>query len=864
MGKGWHLIARFILKARIPILIFIGLVTAFMWYHRGTERMHDFGKIVPKNDPDFVDYMAFKEEFGEDGNVLIIGLDGDIFSKDVFNEIYGLTNDLKTVSGVTNVISIANAANIVADSEAERFDLVKIAKEPVPDQVVMDSLKKLILGLPFYNGLLMSEDNDATLVLVTIDPKRLDSSEKSEIVNNILDKADAAAKRMNIEPHYSGLPRVRAYITNFIPQEMIKFLVLAVLMMALWLFITFRSIWAVLIPMLIVAIVIIIAMGMMGLFGYKITIITAVLPALVAVIGLPNSIYLLTKYHFEFKRTGNKIKSLVLLIEKIGVVTVMTNATTAVGFGVLAFTKIQMLKEFGILAGLSVIVTFFVSIMLIPVLFSYLPPPGRKQMRHTDRKILRTAIEFLNRVVLNHRKWVYAFSLALTVASIWGLTRLKPRALMVDDLPKEGTVVSDLAFLENRFGGVMPFEIVVNTHRKGGITKYRTLKNLNEFQSRMKRFPEISRSLSVLDLFKFGRQALLSGVPKEYDMPSREELMILQFFMKNSKLSLGDSGDTLSGSQKGGASNPLSKAKILDKDRAKARIKANVKDIGAARLTPIMDSLTQDLTEIFVRNSKSGNLKPDEKYRLYGNDTFAIRYKGVEYHAGEVFETDTSSTYEVIAGDGKIDFSDRFQITGTTKIFIKSNDYLIYNLIQSLLLAFVAIALLMALLFGSIKMVFTALLPNLLPLLLTAGIMGFAGIPLKPSTALIFSVAFGIAVDDTIHYLARFRLARKNGFGVKESVSNSFKDTGVSMIYTSIILFFGFVIFAFSSYGGTAALGQLTSITLFIALFTNLLLLPSLLISFNKDEQVLAEGYMNYEDEREDVEAIREFFGDEE
>lgn len=825
--------------------------------------MHDFGKIVPKNDPDFVDYTAFKDEFGEDGNVLIIGLEGNIFRQDIFKEIFDLTDSLKNVSGVTSVISIANTVNIVADPEAERFNLSKVVKTAPKDQVEMDSIKKKILGLPFYSGLLLSESQDATLIMVTIDPKRLDTSEKSTIVNNILDKADAAGKRMAIEMHYSGLPRVRAYVTNFIPQEMIKFLILAVLVMALWLFLTFRSFWAVIIPMLIVGIVIIIAMGMMGLFGYKITIITAVLPALIAVIGLPNSIYLLTKYHFEFKRTGNKIKSLILLIEKIGVVTVMTNATTAVGFGVLAFTKIQMLKEFGILAGLSVVVTFFVSLMLIPVLFSYLPPPGRKQMRHTDRRILRTAIDFLNRVVINHRKWVYFFSILMTVVSIWGLTKLRARALMVDDLPKEGTVVSDLAFLEERFGGVMPFEIVVNTHRKGGITKHKTLQNLDEFQTRMARFPEISRSLSILDLMKFGRQALLSGVEKEYALPSREELMIIQFFMKNSELSLGE-GDTLKGSDKGGASNPLSKAKILDKDRMKARIKANVQDIGAQRLTPIMDSLAADLEEIFVSNQSSGNLKADERYKLFGEPDFAVQYKGITYKSGEVFTSDTTSTYEVIAGEGKVDFADRFKITGTTKIFIKSNDYLISNLVQSLVLAFIVIALLMAVLFGSVKMVITALLPNLLPLLLTAGIMGFAGIPLKPSTALIFSVAFGIAVDDTIHYLARFRLARKNGFGVQESVSNSFKDTGVSMIYTSIILFFGFVIFAFSSYGGTAALGQLTSMTLFIALFTNLLLLPSLLISLNKDEQVLPEGYLNYDDEKEEVEAIRDFIGEEE
>jgi predicted RND superfamily exporter protein len=223
------------------------------------------------------------------------------------------------------------------------------------------------------------------------------------------------------------------------------------------------------------------------------------------------------------------------------------------------------------------------------------------------------------------------------------------------------------------------------------------------------------------------------------------------------------------------------------------------------------------------------------------------------------------SSYKVLAGNGKIDYQDRITLTGPTKIFTKSNEYLINSLLQNMLLALLVIALMMFPLFGTLRMMLISIIPNVLPLLVTTAIMGFTGIPLKPSTALIYSMSFGIAIDNSIHFLARYRLARKGGDNVKKAVTNSFEDTGLSMIYTSAILFLGFVIFAFSSYGGTIALGQLTSISLLIALVANLFLLPAMLISFNKDADPIDEPMIEYdEEEKDDIVAMKELVDGEE
>ena len=214
--------------------------------------------------------------------------------------------------------------------------------------------------------------------------------------------------------------------------------------------------------------------------------------------------------------------------------------------------------------------------------------------------------------------------------------------------------------------------------------------------------------------------------------------------------------------------------------------------------------------------------------------------------------------YEVLAGEGVIDYNDHFVVTGTTKIFLRSNEFLVNNLASSLIWALVLNAVLMALLFRNIKMVVISFLPNIVPLVVTAGIMGFIGLDLKPSTALIFSISFGITVDNTIHYLARYRYARRTGDNIRTAITNSFKDTGLSMIYTSIILFFGFVIFTGSSFGSTVALGLLTSITLVFALFANLLILPALIVTFYRENEQLGKALVDEEEEEEAIEAMGE------
>jgi predicted RND superfamily exporter protein len=766
MSPGWQAIARFIIRRRIPILIILGLATVFMWVNRGTELVQQMQNVILTNDPELEDYFKFQEYFGDDANVMVATIEGDIFRYDMFSDLYKLTEELNEVEGVIGAINLARIYDLYRDDSIEGFRLEPIVKAPPENQEAMDSIAQRILDLPFYKGLLYNESAQTTLIAVSFDEDLLNTDAKIRIVKAAKAPITAFGEKYNTEARFAGLPVLRVNMHETVKKELFLFLVMALIVTAITLALFFRSISTVIFPLIVVGIVIVFSVGWIGLFDYKMSLITGVIPALVTVISIPNCVYLITKYHIEYRRTKNKLKSLILVIERIGIVTVMTNATTAVGLGVLAFTDIQPLKEFGIVAGLSVVSAFFISLLLIPIVFSFLAPPTPSQTRHLDRRTLEIVINFLDRVVHGHRWIVYVISLILTAFSIWGLLKVVPVAYIVDDVPRDSKLLTDLKYIEERFNGALPFEILIDTQKKRGVLRRRTFEDIAEMQDSLLKYNDLSRSMSVADLSRFFRQSFFGGHPDEYDLPTRNEFNFIANYARKTDFF---------------GTTALSKT-LVDSTLQVTRISASVRDIGSLEMEKLMEAVRKDVEAVF---------NPER--------------------------------YDVA-------------VTGTTQIFIKANDELIENLLKSLLIAFFIIAIIMGALFKSFKMIVISLVPNLLPLLMVAGIMGFTGIALKPSTALVFGVAFGIAVDDSIHFLARYRLARKLGDTVSTAISNSFQDTGVSMIYTSVILFFGFVCFTASDFGGTQALGLLTSMTLGIAMFSNLLLLPALLLAFDKDD----------------------------
>ncbi|MCA6433230.1 MAG: MMPL family transporter, partial [Cytophagales bacterium] len=756
----WTRIAQFIIKFRLTLIGIILLITVFMGYHATKVQMsYDLARTVPLDDPEMVFLQKFKAQFGEDGNIIAVGLrDSAIYTLNNFNRFRELNKAIREIPGVNNLLSLPEVKIIRKDTANTRFYLDGHYPKQIKDQAQLDSLMGAIRNQKFYMGQIVNQENGATMMLVSITKEVMNSSKRIAMTKALVELGDQFTKDTGIQLRYAGLPFIRAMMATEVRREMQIFLYLSALVTGIIMFFFFRSFRAVLFSMIIIGIVVVWVMGTLALFGYKITLLSGLIPPVIVTIGITNAIYLLNKYHLEFAKRRDKEEAIAAVVNKMGLAMFLTNLTVAIGFLTLLTTDILVLREFGIVAGINIMALFVVSLIMIPGIFSWLPEPTPKHLRHLNFKILGSFLFYVDIIVHRYRPAIYFTSLAITIVAAFGMLRLESISFMMDDVPEGSQIKKDLQFFESNFSGILPLEIEVNTGKRRGVLNIKNLEKIDEFESFIDSISVVSRPVSVISLVKASKQAFYNYNPAKYALPSKAESGYILRYMKGQTDNTG-----------------LLKS-FVDSTFTKMRISMQIADIGSKRL----DSLVHEV---------------------------------IEPRMNQIFEGTNIQT----------------SVTGTTKLFIKGNKFLIDNLKESLLLAFILITLSMAMLFSNVRMIIISLVPNVIALMITAGIMGYLGIPLKPSTALIFSITFGISVDNSIRFLAKYRQEQlANGFFVPVSVSESIMETGKSIIYTSIVLFAGFILFAFSSFGGTIALGVLTSTTLVISMFTNLILLPAL------------------------------------
>jgi predicted RND superfamily exporter protein len=780
----WKYFSGILLRNKLAFTIGVLLLTVFMGYEASKMQLsYEFAKILPDTDSTFIEYQNFKKKFGEDGNVMVMGFaDKDLFQFEKFKDWTKLNNDLKNIQGVKAIMSLPTAYRLVKNDSLEKFDFVPLIQNPITSQKEVDSLKNEFLNMPFYEGIIYNKESGANLVAITFTKKDLDSKRRLDMVKEIKELGDAYSKKYNTEMHYSGMPYIRSQLMTKVRAEMTLFLILAIIVTAIILWMFFRSFTTVFFSLIVVVIGVAWSIGIMYLFGYKITVLSGLIAPLIMVIGLPNCIFLINKYQSEFVAHGNKIKALARSIETIGVTLFLANITTAIGFGVLYFTKSSMLVEFGVVAAISVMATYVITLILIPVILNYLPTPKAKHTKHQEGKRINKTLDVIDHLVQNNRKGIYLTTSIITAISLWGMTFIDMNGYVVDDLPEKDPVYVDLSFFETNFKGVLPFEISVDTKAPKGIfaNNARAIYKIKLLQKTLAEYAIFSKPLSIVEGIKFSYQAYNDGNPKFYKVPSIGDLKTLSEF---------------SGSLKG-QNNRL--ATFMDSAQQVTRVSYQVADIGSKKMKALMTELRPKIDSIF---------------------------NPAEYNVST---------------------------TGHSLVFLKNNDYLLSNLLESLLIEILLIAIVGIALFRSVRIIVLSKIPCLIPLVITAGIMGFLDIRFKPSTILIFSIAFGISSDGTIYFLTKYRQElKKYKKGAAAAISAAIKDTGLSMVYTSIILFCGFAIFSASSFGGTAALGVLVSLTLLMSMFTNLILLPAILLSINNKStktEIIEEPLIDIED----------------
>ncbi|MDB9720553.1 efflux RND transporter permease subunit [Winogradskyella sp.] len=787
----WEAVARLILRNKIFILIVIVLTTVFFsmqWKHM--RFTYTEANMLPDDHAVNLTYKDFLNVFGEEGNLIVLGVkDSSLFTVKELNAWNNLAESFKSYEEVETVLSIKDLQKLIKNTEKEQFDLEPFIKDSITSLAEIDTLQdELFNKYPFYDNFLFNAKTKTIRTAIYIKKDIVNTSARKDfVIDDLETKITAFEAKTGLDVRVSGMPYIRTLNAQNIVDEIPIFILSALLVTSFIFFLFFRSFRATFISLIVVCVGVMWTFGIIGLLGYEITVLTALIPPLIIVIGIPNCIFLINKYQHEVKSHGNKVKSLQRVITKIGNATLMTNVTTASGFATFILTESKLLKEFGIVASLSILAIFILCLLVIPIIYTFLPYPKERHLEHLNKRWIGGFVDWTVRMVKDKKITIYATALVLIIASMIGMNQIKISGSLIEDMPKDKQFFKDIRFFESEFNGIMPLEIMVDTKRKKGVMKLATLKRINELEELILETPELSKPISVVSLVKYSKQAYYNGNPKYYQLPTSQENSFILSYAKNSS-----------------SKNDLLK-NFVDSTGQYARITTFMKDIGTDKMERIQENLQNKIDKVF----------PKERYEV--------------------------------------------TMTGKALVFQKGTKYLVRNLVISLTLAIFLISLFMAYLFRSFRMIIVSLIPNLLPLLVTAGLMGYVGVPIKPSTILVFSIAFGISVDDTIHFLAKYRQElQANNWKIRKSVYAALRETGVSMFYTSIVLFFGFSVFTISSFGGTVALGALVSITLLFAMLSNLLLLPSLLLSLERNianKEVLRKPSINIipsEDDSED------------
>ena len=763
----WNKIANYILKYRVLNLLIISFVLIFLGLNAFNVKMgHSIANTLPDTDTTMIEYRQFLEKYGEDGRSIFVGMyDDQLFTLEHFQAYYDLNGKIREIPGVTECLSVTRVYNLKKNDSLKKFELVQVVKQRPETQEEVDAIKDEIMSLAMYDKLLFNTEKHSTMMLVSLEDEYVSSKKRTELVASLRSFLDEYGKAHGIEMHISGMPYIREVTTQKMVKEIVGFTFLSIFVAGFILFLFFRS-WRPLVSVVAIVLISVIYMfGIMVLLGFEVTILTGVLPPLLIIIGVENSIFMLNKYHREYDLCHDKMQALNNVIVRIGPANFLTNVTTAVSFASFIITRNVLLVPFGILASICIMLTYMLTMVLLPTFFSYQKNPEGKSVNYMNSPQINYIMTKISNFVLSRKRVVYAVLGVLLLLCTFSATKMSTSGRVVDDISKRDKLYKDIMFFEENVGGVMPFEISIDTRKPKGVMNASFIRKVQQLQDTLALYPEFSEPLSIAEVVKFARQGFFNGKREHYKIPNNNEFGFIMKYMPETK-----NGEL-----------PKIVTQYIDNQMQSTRISVQMANVTTPEIDAISRSLKPKIDKIF----------PKEKYDVV--------------------------------------------MTGSAMVTLQGTNYLIVNLSHSLLLAFIVIALLMAITFRRFKMVVISLIPNLIPLVFTAGVMGMCGIPLKMSTILVFSIALGISVDNTIHYLARYRLQMKiNNYDIKKSVMAAIMETGPSMIYSASVLICGFLIFAFSSFGGTKIVGFLVPFTLLIALITNILVLPALVLTFNR------------------------------
>lgn len=738
--------------------LIIGLTILFV-YFMGTLKMdYDFEKFFPTSDPDSDFFFNHRDKFQSDNDFLLLAIENKptIFDPNFLKKVNKLSSEIKALPNVlyTRDITHENEFFIYPGKTINKPYITPSYRNLKEDSQRIYKNKENI-------NVLVSKDKKSLCIFIKHDDflaKRY-SVPMLKSIDQLTKKYDFYKSRL------AGRTIGQEFYINKMSTEMTFFVGMSMILVVFFLAFTFRSLWGVVLPMVVITLSMIWVLGFMGMMGEPINILLTILPSIMFIVAMSDVIHLMSKYLDLLRLNYTRFDAIKQTIKEIGLATFLTSATTSIGFLSLIFMSMQPIQVFGLYTGIGVMIAFVLTFIALPFLLYYFPPPKMVEKTKSG-SFWSSYLQRLFKFIVAKPKAILVSSIAVTILFTIFSLFLNSNNFLMDDLRPDESIKKDFSYLDKHYGGVRPFELAITL--KDSTDNFWDPAKMNEID-RVEKYLEsnyqVQINFSLSSSVKLLNRASHSGLSSYYTIPETKT----QIKRLRTILRLAEDGKLL--------------ALMLDSTGTVTRISGMMPDLGNDAVT-----LLRDKFETFIKN-------------------------------------DIQST--------TLDY----KVTGTPELLDKNMKYLSQNLILGLSLSIVIIALVMGYIFKSLRMMIISIIPNIIPMIVTAGCMAILGIELKITTAIIFTIGFGIAVDDTIHLLGKFKYELSLGKSKLYALKRAYLSTGKAMVITTLILISGFLILIFSSFMGTFYMGLMVSLTLLFALVFDMLLLPVLIIIFYKEKK---------------------------
>lgn len=751
-----------LLKRRnnIIILSVMAVITIVMViFATKTKFDYNFEQFFPKAGEETKFFNEFRARYGSDNDFLILAFDNkeSIYEVDFLNKVDTITNQLKELPHVEHVQSPTQMNFFVKEQFLGTVFEVPYLHKDSAHLLPNDSIKISALQSPVKN--FFAKDGKGLYILVKHEDQ-LNDQAAFELLSGI----DSLLKTNQTDAYKGGRIVGHTYYIELMERETLIFVGSSIVLIVIFLIISFKSWYGVLIPFAIVASSVIWVIGFMGIIGIPLNLVLNIMPTILMVVGISGVVHFLSKYLDKLREGYEKTEALRLTIKQIGKALFFTSSTTIVGFLSLSTANIPAIVQFGIITAIGVAITLILALTVLPSIINLMRKPRLKEVKVRGTIWEEKLHTFFTKVT--NGKWIIlGISAVILGVSIYGTLQIKTNNYIMEDLKDDNPLKAGYDHLEAKYNGARPFDMNIEVL---DTSKNAFSKDVLIEVEKLQRFIETNHETSVLfspvNIIKEINVTQSNGNFEKYEIPSGKKLKkaVREFDKNQDKANLSF---------------------ILSEDRKNMRITGTMGDIGSFESDKRNEVMYQ-----FIKDSINTELINP-------------------------------------------------RLTNGPHLMQLNNQLLTKNIFTGLLIAFIIIGIIVGITYKSFNMIVLSLIPNVVPLLMVGAIMGFSGIDMKISTSLVFTIAFGIAVDDTIHFLSTYRYYMDEGLGKMQALKRTFISTGKAIILTTLILSGGFMTLALSDFLGTFYIGLLISLTLLFAVFADLILLPVLIILFYRPKK---------------------------